>query len=91
MAALQSGTLSSYCADVFEREPPLPTSPLLRCDDFHGTPHVGAATLEAQARVGTIIAASVLRALNEELQPGVEGDGVVVSAPVTNDPSRYAW
>jgi len=73
--ALQDGTLSTYAADVFEKEPPPPTSPLLTCDNFHGTPHVGAATLEASARVGSLIATSVLAALGGE----PPSDGVVVS------------
>ena len=38
--------------DVFSVEPPLPSNPLLKCDGFYGTPHVGGATLEAQARAG---------------------------------------
>ena len=63
-AALRSGTLSTYAADVFEREPPSPDNPLLALDNFHGTPHVGAATLEAQARVGLIIAKAVVDTLN---------------------------
>jgi phosphoglycerate dehydrogenase-like enzyme len=78
-AALQDGTLSTYAADVFEREPPAPTSPLLRCEGFHGTPHVGAATLEAQARVGMLIAEKVLAVL-EGTPPG-EG---VVTRPLSD-------
>ena len=88
---LRDGTLSSYCADVFEREPPSPTNPLLRCDAFHGTPHVGGATLEAQSRVGTLIAESVLRALNDELPADETYDGVVVAPELENDSSRYMW
>ena len=72
--ALQDGALSTYAADVFEQEPPPSTNPLLPLDDFHGTPHVGAATLEAQARVGMIIANSVLGALEGAPPP----EGVVV-------------
>lgn len=89
--ALREGVLSSYGADVFEREPPSEDDPLLRCDRFHGTPHVGGATLEAQARVGTLIAENVLMALSGELPP-VEGEGPVVAVgEVLNDPSRYSW
>ena len=65
--ALEDGTLGSYSADVFEVEPPPASNPLLSCEHFHGTPHVGGATLEAQARVGTLIAENVLRALAGEL------------------------
>ena len=62
-AALASGTLRSYAADVFEAEPLPASSPLLACDGFVGTPHVGGATFEAQARVGLGLAAAVLAAL----------------------------
>jgi len=64
VSALATGDLSTYAADVFEQEPPPTNSPLLRCAGFNGTPHVGAATLEAQARVGTQIATNVLAALS---------------------------
>lgn len=88
---LQAGSLSSYCADVFESEPPSLANPLLKCESFHGTPHVGGATLEAQSRVGTLIAESVLRALSGELPADDDVDGVVVAPPEDNDSSRYMW
>ena len=91
---LQDNSLTTYCADVYEKEPPSPTNPLLRCDNFHGTPHVGGATMEAQARVGMLIAGSVLKAL-EVPSPllGVEEgtEGVVAAGRVINDPSVYMW
>ena len=49
--ALKSGDLSSAALDVFEVEPAL-ENPLIQHPNFHGTPHIGAATLEAQARIG---------------------------------------
>ena len=49
--ALNSGDLSSAALDVFEVEPAL-DNPLVQHPKFHGTPHIGAATLEAQARIG---------------------------------------
>ena len=61
--ALQAGSLNTYATDVFEQEPPPTDHPLLISPNFHGTPHVGAATLEAQARVGIQIATNVLAAL----------------------------
>ena len=48
---LESGDLTSAALDVFEVEPAL-NNPLLQHPNFHGTPHIGAATLEAQARIG---------------------------------------
>ena len=51
LAALETGQLSSAALDVYEIEPPAGNA-LLEHPDFHGSPHIGAATLEAQARVG---------------------------------------
>ena len=53
--ALESGQLTSLALDVFEVEP-LAESDLLRHDSFHGSPHIAASTLEAQARIGTEMA-----------------------------------
>jgi D-3-phosphoglycerate dehydrogenase len=57
--ALEDGTLSTLALDVFENEPVEADHPLLQHPGFHGTPHVGAATLEAQVRVGLDIADAV--------------------------------
>lgn len=67
LEALEDGKLSSLALDVFENEPVDPTSPLLQHPHFHGTPHIGAATIEAQRRVGLDIADAVLVALNGSL------------------------
>jgi len=77
-AALDDGQLSSYSTDVFAVEPPPPTTPLLRCEGFNGTPHIGGATFEAQARVGTQLVNAVLTVLDG----GVPADGVVVRGKV---------
>ena len=63
LAALNSGQLTSLALDVFEHEPVDPASPLLEHMNFHGTPHIGAATIEAQHRVGLDIAEAVLTVL----------------------------
>jgi phosphoserine aminotransferase len=68
-AALKSGKLNSLALDVFETEP-VGKSPLLECDNFQGTPHVGASTIEAQNRVGAEIAGAVLAALDGAAPPG---------------------
>ena len=69
--------LATYSTDVFETEPPPPDNPLLASPNFHATPHIGAATPEAQARVGVQIASSVLAALAGD----TPADGVVVRPP----------
>ncbi len=62
--ALESGQLASLALDVFEHEPVDPSSSLLQHQNFHGTPHIGAATIEAQHRVGLDIADAVLAVLD---------------------------
>ena len=51
LEALENGQLSSCALDVFETEP-AGDNPILQHPNFHGTPHIGAATYEAQARIG---------------------------------------
>ena len=72
----------TYATDVFEQEPPPADSALLACENFHATPHIGAATLEAQARVGETIARNVLATLRGD--PPILGEGAVV-VPETGD------
>jgi D-3-phosphoglycerate dehydrogenase len=61
--ALENGQLTSAALDVFEHEPVDPLHPLLQMEHFHGTPHIGASTLEAQARVGADIVTNVMQVL----------------------------
>jgi D-3-phosphoglycerate dehydrogenase len=49
--ALETGQLRSLALDVFNNEP-LGDHPLLDFESFHGSPHIAASTLEAQARIG---------------------------------------
>ena len=71
LQALESGALASAALDVFEHEPITGDEPLLQHRNFHGTPHIGAATIEAQARVGRDIANAVMMVLNGEDCPTV--------------------
>ena len=66
LVALDSGVIASAALDVFEVEPVPKDHALLQHENFHGTPHIGAATLEAQARVGIDIGDAVMVALSGE-------------------------
>jgi D-3-phosphoglycerate dehydrogenase / 2-oxoglutarate reductase len=64
ISALDSGKISAAGLDVYENEPnpnsALLTHPLIAC-----TPHIGAATLEAQDRIGEEIAGLVIEHLSK--------------------------
>ena len=64
LLALESGQLASLALDVFAHAPVDAASPLLQHHNFHGTPHIGAATIEAQRRVGLDIVDAVLTVLD---------------------------
>lgn len=50
--ALAQKALAGAALDVFEKEPPSPHNPLMLCENFIATPHLGAATDEALIRMG---------------------------------------
>jgi D-3-phosphoglycerate dehydrogenase len=60
--ALRSGQIAGAGLDVFEREPPA-DSPLLTMENVVLTPHIGAATEEAQRRTGLLVVEQVIKAL----------------------------
>ncbi len=65
LGALKSGKCAGAALDVFEAEPPA-GNPLLDFDNVVVTPHLGASTVEAQDRAGTIIAEQVAAALTDK-------------------------
>lgn len=65
LAALERGDLGGAVFDVFDREPP-GDSPLLKRPDVVATPHLGAATVEAQEAVGDEIVKLLLGKLREQ-------------------------
>lgn len=60
---LNSGKISHACLDVFLNEP-TPYNGLLHHPKISLTPHIGAATNEAQERIGVELAEKVIAALN---------------------------
>ena len=63
---LDSGKLTGVGLDVFESEPILKHK-LLGEENFVGTPHIAASTVEAQIRVGMESATQVIMGLNGEI------------------------
>jgi len=59
IAALDNGTVAAVALDVFENEPN-PRMELLSHPKIACTPHIGAATLEAQDRIGEELAAQII-------------------------------
>ena len=57
--ALVSGKVAGAALDVFAEEPPTDWK-LLKLDNVIGSPHIGAGTREAQARVGAEVAAKLI-------------------------------
>jgi D-3-phosphoglycerate dehydrogenase / 2-oxoglutarate reductase len=64
-AALTTGRIASAALDVFVDEPPRSNHPLIALDNVIATPHLGAATGEAQVQVGVDIANQVIEFLTE--------------------------
>lgn len=58
--ALKSGKVAAAALDVFEKEPPEKEYPLLSLDNVACTPHLGAATEEAQENVAIAVAEQVV-------------------------------
>jgi D-3-phosphoglycerate dehydrogenase len=59
LAALKSGHVKAAALDVFENEP-TPREDLLSHPNLSLTPHIGAATVEAQDRIGLELADRIL-------------------------------
>jgi len=63
VAALESGKIAKAALDVFENEP-TPEIQLLMNPNLSLTPHIGAATAEAQDRIGTELAQQIIEILS---------------------------
>ncbi|MCW3077062.1 MAG: 3-phosphoglycerate dehydrogenase [Bacteroidetes bacterium] len=62
LEGLNSGKISHACLDVFENEP-RPSVAILKHPKISLTPHIGAATNEAQERIGVELAEKLIEAL----------------------------
>jgi D-3-phosphoglycerate dehydrogenase len=70
LEALENGQLTSCALDVFEVEP-AEDNPILQHTNFHGTPHIGAATVEAQNRIGFEMAELIIGFFNGDTPQSV--------------------
>nr|MCS5536855.1 hypothetical protein [Candidatus Poseidoniaceae archaeon] len=66
----------SCALDVFEVEP-AGDNPILKHPNFHGTPHIGAATVEAQNRIGFEMAELLIGFFNGETPQSVVNRAVL--------------
>lgn len=64
--ALEEGWIAGAALDVFEEEPLPKDHPLTKLDNVVLTPHIGASTVEAQARAGIEVAEKVVKVLKGE-------------------------
>lgn len=65
LAALKNGTIAGAAVDTFDSEESLDTK-LLGLDNFIGSPHTGASTVESVLRMADMATEEVLRVLNGE-------------------------
>ena len=85
--ALKAGRLAGAALDVFEKEPPPADHPLLGIDRVICTPHLGAATTEAQVNVAVAIAEQVVEfLLHDQIShavnvPSISAELLAVVAP----------
>lgn len=63
LEALASGKVANVALDVFENEP-TPRKDLLEHELIASTPHIGAATVEAQGRIGEEMADKIIETFN---------------------------
>jgi D-3-phosphoglycerate dehydrogenase len=63
-AALQSGQVAGYGADVLDVEPPPPDHPLLKLPNCIVTPHVASRTFESVVRQATTAVKNLILAMN---------------------------
>jgi D-3-phosphoglycerate dehydrogenase len=70
VTALKEGKIGGACIDVYSKEPATPEEfPFILLNNAICTPHLGASTVEAQIKVGTLAADHITQALLEGKYP----------------------
>lgn len=69
LAALESGQIAGAGLDTFEEEPPKAVTALMRSSRVVMSPHIGGATAEAGARVGTLAVSGIVEVLARRALP----------------------
>ena len=65
--ALKEGRIGGYATDVYEHEPPDPTSELLGFKNVVVAPHLGGGTREARLRACTALAEDIVRVIHGQI------------------------
>ena len=63
--ALEDGSLSWFCTDVYSSEPPAEDNPILKAKNVTLTPHVGANSVENLLRIGDEVVETIEKCINE--------------------------
>lgn len=63
--ALEDGSLSWFCTDVYSSEPPAEDNPILKAEHVTLTPHVGANSVENLLRIGDEVVETIEKCIKE--------------------------
>ncbi len=80
VAALKSGKLGGYGADVLDQEPPPPDHPLLTAPNVVITPHIGSRTYESVQRQAGMAVRNLIHVMKGE-KPLAQANDVPISSP----------